>query len=278
VDRYADVMVVHVGARVLLPYLKDVLQHLMAETGHDTVYVMANRDAIQREALPADEVAAHSSTPVQPVEILQDGYRFEADPAGQKTGFFLDQRVNRRRVAAYAKGRSMLSAYCYTGAFEVYAAAAGASSITGIDTSSEALERAKQHLQLNQLATPGDYVRGDVTKVLRGFRDAARSFGLIVLDPPRFVANRGQTKKGLRAYKDANLWALKLLEPGGVLATFSCSGLVSEADFTEAVRWAAADAGRTIRVLEVLTQPPDHPMNPFIPESRYLKGLICWAD
>lgn len=278
-DRYAGLLAVRVNAHALVPHLESLLRILRAETGLDALLVSTDEDAVEREGIDPGALAGMSNSIEGPVLIHENGLRFRVDAcAGQKTGFFLDQRENRRAVAAYARGRTLLSAYCYTGAFEVYAAAAGAAHITGIDTSATALAQADAHFSLNGLSSPREYVRGNVTQVLRTFRDSGRSFGLIVLDPPRFVANRAQMEKGLRAYKDINLWALKLLEPGGILATFSCSGLVAADDFLECLRWAAQDAGRAIRIMEVRGQPADHPVLPGFPESSYLKGFLCWAD
>jgi 23S rRNA (cytosine1962-C5)-methyltransferase len=196
---------------------------------------------------------------------------------GHKTGFYVDQRVNRRRVAAYAAGRRVLSAYCYTGAFELHAARAGAADILGIDCSQPALDQAQRHHTLNGTTAPVRYERADVPQFLRRCRDSRQTFDMIVLDPPKFVVSRAQKDKGLRAYKDINLMAMKLLERGGVLATFSCSGLVEAADFRQAIEWAAQDSGRNVCIVETLGQPPDHPVLTAFPESEYLKGLVCWV-
>ena len=278
VDRYADTLAIHVSARVLVPFLGDLVAHLLKRTGATEAVCFPGPDAVARDGLDADAVVKASTVTPGTVDFLENGLRFRADlSGGQKTGYFLDQRENRLRVAAYAAGKSVLSAYCYTGAFEMAAAREGATSILGIDSSEPALEQAEMHFQQNNLSVDRKYLRGDVTRVLRTLRDSGKSFGLIVLDPPRFVSNRQQKDKGLRAYKDINLWALKLLEPDGILATFSCSGLVTASDFEEVLCWAATDAGRSVQILETLTQPPDHPVLPAFPESRYLKGLICTA-
>lgn len=213
------------------------------------------------------------------IEIKESGFTYRIDPgSGQKTGFYLDQRANRRRAASYAAGRRCLSAYCYTGGFEMHLARSGASTITGIDSSASAIELAKaNHVRNNSPVTP-DYVVGDVPGMLRKFRDSRTSFDMIVLDPPKFVANRHQLEKGLRAYKDINLLAMKLLTPGGILVTFSCSGWVKAAEFRTALDWAALDAGRNVQILEHLTQPPDHPILLSFPESDYLCGYIMRVE
>lgn len=279
VDRYADVLAIHVGTASLLPHLPFLRDHLLAATGLRRCLCLADRDAVTRERLDAAAVAACSIDGEGVVRIREQGFQYEVDlAAGQKTGAYLDQRENRARVARYAPGRSILSAYCYTGGFELHAAHAGATSITGLDSSAPALERARHHHALNNLSTPIDYREADVPLALRSFRDAARSFDLIVLDPPRFVQNTAQRDRGLRAYKDINLLALKLLSKGGILATFSCSGLVGASDLERVIQWAAEDSGRTVRILETLGQPADHPSRPGFPEATYLCGYIVHAE
>ncbi|TAN37180.1 MAG: class I SAM-dependent rRNA methyltransferase [Verrucomicrobia bacterium] len=276
VDRYADVLAVQIGAAALVPFAAPIVAELRRLTGATTVRVTAAEDEVEREKLAPDIFAKLSDVSAQPVRIRENGLLFDVDLAGgQKTGFFLDQRENRKRVAAWARGRRMLSAYCYTGAFELYAAAAGATEILGLDRSASALEQARAHHVLNKLNVPTMYERADVPEALRRLRDAGKNFDLIVLDPPKFVLNRAQKEKGLRAYKDINLLAMKLLAPGGVLATFSCSGQVTPADFRMMLGWAAADARRPVQLVETLSQPPDHPVLAVFPDSEYLKGAIC---
>lgn len=276
VDRYADVLVVQIGAAALAPFALTIIAELRRSTGVTAVRVTVAEDESEREGLAPDAFAALSDAPAQPVRIRENGLLFDVNLAGgQKTGFFLDQRENRKRVAAWARGRRMLSAYCYTGAFEVYAAAAGAVEIFGLDRSAPALEQARAHHRLNNLTAPVTYERADVPEALRRLRDAGKDFDLIVLDPPKFVLNRVQKEKGLRAYKDINLLAMKLLAPGGVLATFSCSGQVTPTDFRMMLGWAATDARRNVQIVETFSQPPDHPVLAVFPDSEYLKGAIC---
>ncbi len=279
VDRYADRLAVKVHARAWRAFLPGAIARLRARTGAREIQVLVEPDAVRREGLTPEEVAELSDPPSGPTRIHEDGLVFEADLlTGQKTGFFLDQRDNRARVATYARGRRVLSAYCYTGAFEVHAARAGAVEIAGLDTSAPALERARRHHELNGTTAPLDYRRADVPVELRRFRDERRTFDLIVLDPPRFVFSRPQMERGLSAYKDVNLLAMKLLTPGGVLATFSCSGLVGHREFAAMLGWAALDAEREVRILEWLGQPFDHPILAHVPESAYLKGAICRVE
>ena len=275
-DQYADVVALHVGGKVWEPWVPAVAAELKAATGASAVSARADADAVKREGLAED--LGGDAVP-DAVTIRENGFTFEAGLAGgQKTGFYLDQRDNRRKVAAYARGRDVLSAYCYTGAFEVCAAHAGAKSVTGWDSSEPALAQARRHHALNPSGVPAEYEVADVPQRLRQARDRRESWDLIVLDPPRLVTRREGLEKGLRAYKDVNLLAMKLLRPGGILATFSCSGLVDMADFRKMVGWAAHDAERRVRILETLAQPADHPIPVEAPECEYLKGLVCVVD
>ena len=279
VDRYADVLSVQVSAKALVPFLDGILKCVKERTGIERLHVAADEDSVEREKL--DSSALHGTLPQDspPVRIRENGFMFDVDlRSGQKTGYFLDQRVNRRRVASYARGRRVLSAYCYTGAFEVHAAAAGATKILGVDRSEGALVRARENLALNRAGVPVEYLKADVPDALRRFRDTGDTFDMIILDPPRFVANRSQVEKGLRAYKDINLLAMKLLTPGGILASFSCSGQVSATDFKTMIGWSSVDAGRSVKIMETLSQPPDHPVLAVFPESEYLKGVICQVE
>lgn len=201
--------------------------------------------------------------------------------SGHKTGAYLDQAVNRRRVAAYARGRRVLNAFCYTGGFGLHALAAGAASLTQMDSSATALAAGAEALERAGLGGPGEgaagaveWVEADAFTQLRRWRDAGRQWDLIVLDPPKFVQHAGQIAKAGRAYKDINLLALKLLAPGGILASFSCSGLVSPDLFLQILHGAALDAGRDLCIVETLGQAPDHPVRLSFPEGRYLKGLL----
>ena len=275
-DQYADVVVLQVAGKVWERWLPAVADELKSASGASAVAIRPEPEAVQRENLSP----SLGGDPVpNSVSIRENGFVFEVGlSAAQKTGFYLDQRDNRRKVAAYAKNRDVLSAYCYTGAFEVCAARAGAKSILGLDSSEPALAQARRHHDLNPSGVPVRYEAADVPARLRLARDRRESWDLVVLDPPRLVARRDGLEKGLRAYKDVNLLAAKLLRPGGILATFSCSGLVSMDDFRKMVGWAAHDSGRNVRILEILGQPADHPVPVEMPECEYLKGLVCVVD
>jgi 23S rRNA (cytosine1962-C5)-methyltransferase len=206
------------------------------------------------------------------------GWTFVADVAeGHKTGFYLDQRENRLDVAQLAAGRRVLDLFSYTGGFTVAAAAGGASSVVAVDSSAPALELAATNVQRN--GGPGitgdvSFVQADVFTHLRHLRDAGARFDLVVADPPKLARSASQLNRATRAYKDLNLLALKLLAPGGVLVTFSCSGLMTAELLQKVLFGAALDAGRDAQVIGRLTQATDHPVLLTFPEADYLKGLV----
>jgi len=214
------------------------------------------------------------------VQIEENGVRYLVDiDKGHKTGFYLDQRQNRERVAAYCAGAEVLNVFSYTGGFGVYAGTAGGSRIVNLDSSADALAVAAQHMAQNGIpAERCEIVAGDAFRVLRTMRDQARRFDVIVLDPPKFAFSKAQLPSATRGYKDINLQAMHLLRPGGILATFSCSGAVDEALFQKVVFGAALDAGRDVQILERLGQAADHPVLLSFPEGAYLKGFICRVD
>jgi 23S rRNA (cytosine1962-C5)-methyltransferase len=209
--------------------------------------------------------------------ITENTLKFKVDIAGgHKTGFYLDQRLNRQHVRGLSEGRDVLDCFCYTGGFTVNALAGGAKSVLSVDASAEALRLCRENVELNTLpATRHAILEGDVFQLLRKFRDEARSFDLIILDPPKFAPTVAQAEKAARGYKDINLLAFKLLRPAGVLVTFSCSGGIDAGLFQKIIASAALDAGVDAQISEYLSQAPDHPVGLNFPEGAYLKGLVC---
>jgi 23S rRNA (cytosine1962-C5)-methyltransferase len=277
VDRYGDFLAVQcltLGIDRRREAIVEILSRALSPIG---IYERSDVDVREQEGLPPVTGTLAGEPPPREIEVQEYGHRFLVDIAGgQKTGFYLDQRENRRAVARYAAGKEMLDAFSFTGAFSVYAAAAGAGPITQLDSSGEALALARRHMALNGLDRPDDrYEEGDVFEVLRLFRDQGRSFDLIVLDPPKFAPTHSYVQRAARAYKDINLLALKLLRPGGMLFTFSCSGGVDADLFQKIVFGASVDAEREVQIVEQLGQGPDHPVLLSFPESAYLKGLAC---
>jgi 23S rRNA (cytosine1962-C5)-methyltransferase len=209
------------------------------------------------------------------VRLTEEGVAFIAQPlSGQKTGFFLDQRDNRRLVASLARGREMLDCFCYGGGFAVRALMGGAKNAILADSSVSALELARDNLEANGVGERAELVKANVFDLLRAYREQKRRFDLIVLDPPKLAPTKASLPQATRAYKDVNMGGLRLLAPGGILATFSCSAGMDMASFQEMLLWAAEDTGRRCQVLHAMGQPPDHPHLLGFPESHYLKGLI----
>jgi 23S rRNA (cytosine1962-C5)-methyltransferase len=212
------------------------------------------------------------------VVVEEDGVKLRVTlGGGHKTGLYLDQRVNHRRVADFAAGHSVLDAFAYTGAFACHALVRGARDAVCLESSHEAIAGARENFALNGVSDRAEIVAGNVFDELRRLEREGARFGLIVMDPPPFARSRAALDAAARGYKEINLRAMRLLAPGGRLATFSCSHHVSEAAFEEICQDAAADAGVTFRVLEKLTQAPDHPILLTVPETRYLKGLLVEA-
>ncbi|MEI6517497.1 MAG: class I SAM-dependent rRNA methyltransferase [bacterium] len=214
--------------------------------------------------------------PPQVVAFSENGLRFIADVTnGQKTGFFLDQRVNRAKIRGYAKGKHMLNAFCYTGAFSVYGFAGGAESVVSVDASKSAIDLCRQNVVANFASVQHHSEVADCFSYLTQIPD---TFDLIVLDPPAFAKHQRAVQRALHGYETINALALKHIKPGGLLVTFSCSQLVSRELFRDAVMRAAAQAERSVRIVEVLHQAPCHPTSIFHPEGDYLKGLVLYVE
>jgi 23S rRNA (cytosine1962-C5)-methyltransferase len=276
VDRYADVLVAQFLAAGVERWRDPILELLMELTGCAAIYERSDAEVRKLEGLQARAGFVKGNRNASRCPIIEYGLNFRVDvEQGQKTGFFLDQRENRQRVRALAAGREVLDGFCYTGGFSVAALAGGAKRVVAIESSAAALEVAKENLAANPLdASRVEFMQADVFAKLRTLRDQNAKFGLIVLDPPKFAPTAAQVKKAARAYKDINLWALKLLAPGGLLATFSCSGGVSAELFQSIVAGAALDAGGDAKIIERFSAAADHPVALEFPEGEYLKGLL----
>jgi 23S rRNA (cytosine1962-C5)-methyltransferase len=276
VDRYADVLVAQFLAAGVERWRDPILDSLMELTGCAAIYERSDAEVRKLEGLEPRTGFARGNRNAARCPIIEYGLNFRVDvEQGQKTGFFLDQRENRQRVRSLAAGREVLDGFCYTGGFSIAALAGGAKHVTAIESSAAALEVAKDNLAANPLdASRIDFQQADVFEKLRKLRDQNAKFDLVVLDPPKFAPTAVQVKKAARAYKDINLWALKLLAPGGLLATFSCSGGVSAELFQSIVAGAALDAGVDARIIERFTAAADHPVALPFPEAEYLKGLL----
>lgn len=277
VDRYNDVLVLQ-SLTAGSEHWKEILADLLLEeTGLATIYERSDADVRELEGLTTFAGPLRGQFSSFQFSINEHNLNFIVNlSSGHKTGFYLDQRMNRLRVRELAKDKDVLDCFCYTGGFTVNALAGGAKSVVAIDSSEDALALAKENIASNDLpADKATFIEGDVFQLLRKFRDENRTFDMIVLDPPKFAPTSAHAEKAARAYKDINLLAFKLLRPNGVLVTFSCSGGVDSALFQKIVAGAALDAGVEAQIVEYLAQAADHPVSLHFPEGAYLKGLVC---
>lgn len=281
VDRYGPVLVMQcltAGTEFWRETIVEVLREVAAA---EALYERSDSDARSLEGLePRCGLVWGELPPGGGVEIDENGVRFGVDvTGGHKTGFYLDQRDARRQLRELSRGKDVLDAFCYTGGFAVNALAGGAASVLAVDSSGQALEACRHNVVRNTLPEEKlSVVEGDVFRVLRSLRDAGRSFDRIVLDPPKFAPTASRVERAARGYKDINLLAFRLLRPGGILLTFSCSGGVDDLLFQKIVASAALDARVPARVVGRLHQAADHPVLLSFPEAAYLKGLVCQRD
>ena len=278
-DRYGDVVVAQLLSAGAESWRALWGPALAEAAGAKAVYERSDVEVRALEGLAPRTGPLHGEAPGL-ARIVEDGIAYEVDvAAGQKTGFYLDQRDNRALAATLARDAEVLNAFCYTGGFSLAALAGGARRVDSVDTSAEALAAARRNLALNDLdAARAEWIEADAFAWLRRLRDQGRKFGLVVLDPPKFAPTEKHVAGAARAYKDINLWAMKLLAPGGHLLTFSCSGAVGPDLFQKIVAGAAADARVDLQVRRRLDASPDHAVSIHFPEGEYLKGLWLQAS
>jgi len=275
-DRYGEVVVLQLlsaGAERWRSELSDSVREL---TACACVFERSDADVRELEGLATRSGVLSGALPAAGVQIREHGLRYGVDvAAGHKTGFYLDQRDNRKRIGELSQGRDVLNCFCYTGGFTLNALAGGAASVLSVDSSADALAQARDNLRRNELdAARAEWQDADVFRHLRALRDQGRSFDLIVLDPPKFAPTAAFAEKAARGYKDINLLALKLLRAGGLLASFSCSGGVSTELFQKILAGAALDAGVEASIVGHFAAAADHPVLLSFPEGDYLKGLL----
>lgn len=280
VDRYADYLVCQFLSAGTEYWKKDIVDQLACRMQPAGIYERSDVDVRKKEGLPQQSGLLFGSAPPDLIEIREGPCRFWVDiRRGHKTGFYLDQQDNRAAAAEYAAGAEVLNCFAYTGAFGIWALRSGALRIINVDSSARALELAGQQVVLNGLnSSSSEQVQANVFELLRHYRDTSRRFDLIILDPPKFVDARSHLTRSARGYKDINQVAFKILRPGGILITFSCSGLLGMDLFQKIVADAALDAGRSAGIIRRLSQPADHPTALNFPEGTYLKGLVCVVD
>ncbi|RPI77039.1 MAG: 23S rRNA (cytosine(1962)-C(5))-methyltransferase RlmI [Desulfobacteraceae bacterium] len=272
-DRFLVCQFLSAGAEYWKPEIVQALRQMPGVAG---IFERSDADVRLKEGLEKISGPLWGEEPPDLVAIREGDLQFWVDlRKGHKTGFYLDQRENRLALREFCPGAEVLNCFAYTGGFGVAALRGGANQVVNIDTSREALDLALRNTVLNDLPEARLVNEAeDVFVALRKYRDTGRQFDLVVLDPPKFVHSAGQLQRGCRGYKDINLLALKLLRPGGILFTFSCSGHVEPRLFQKIVADAALDAGRDLQIIRFLGQAADHPVAAAFPESQYLKGII----
>lgn len=269
VDRYADLLVVEFFSAGAFRHREWIYDALREQFPGCRFHSFADEHVQKQESFDF-----RGSTPAEPAIITEHGIRFRADPAGaHKTGFFADQRENREWLSRQVAGKRVLDLCCNTGGFGVYAAARGAAEVVGVDIDADVIEIAKGNARLNDVRPR--FVQADIFPWLRDAANAGERYDVVVLDPAKMTRDRDQVIPALKKYLDMNRLALGVVKPGGLFATFSCTGLVSEEQFLDMLRRASFYSGRTIQVLRVAGAGADHPFLANVQESRYLKAVFC---
>ena len=269
VDRYDDLLVVEFFSAGAFRYREWIYGALRQHFPGCRFHASADEHVQKQESFDF-----RSSEPAQPAIITEYGVKFRADPAGaHKTGFFADQRENRQWLSQHVEGKRVLDLCCNTGGFAVYSAARGASEVTGIDIDEAVIEIAKGNAKLNNVRPR--FVQADIFPWLRDAGQRGDLYDVVILDPAKMTRDREQVINALKKYLDMNKLALSVVKPGGLFATFSCTGLVSEEQFLDMLRRAAFYAGRTVQVLKIAGAGADHPFLAQVQESRYLKAVFC---
>ncbi len=274
IDHYNGHLVIQIHATGLYRFIDDIVQGLQAVYGDalKSIYDKSREtlpETFWKDKEPKGFVVGGADATV---EVLENGLSFLVDiEKGQKTGFFIDQRENRQLLTRYCRDKKVLNTFAYSGGFSAYALKAGASEVHSLDSSARAMDLCVRNVALNSAEDRHKAITEDAMEYLRG---SAESYDVIVLDPPAYAKHQHVKHKAVQGYKRLNLEAIKAIAPGGILFTFSCSQVVDMRLFHATVMSAAILAGRRVRVLHQLTQPPDHPVNMFHPEGQYLKGLV----
>ena len=280
-DQYGDTVVVQLTSAGAEKWRSAIVDSLHKATGCARIYERSDSEVRGLEGLESATGWLLGDAPAGEISIAEHGVRMVVDVvAGHKTGFYLDQRENRRMLAELSHNKRVLNCFCYTGGFSLQALSGGASSVLSIDSSQPALDRAAANLALNPQLDPAaaEWRCANVFDELRKLKGAGETFDLIVLDPPKFAPSASHAERASRAYKDINLLGFKLLAPGGLLMTYSCSGGIGNELFQKIVAGAAIDSGRTARIIKRLQGAADHPVDLAFPEGEYLKGLLVQAD
>ena len=277
VDKYADHLAVQVltsGIEKMMPCIIDELNSILKP---ESIFDKSDATSRGHEGLQTQNIVLAGTHPPDRVEVIENGIKYNINIAeGQKSGFYCDQRDNRKIVAAHAKGKKVLDCFSYTGGFTLNALQNQAAAVMSVDSSALAVETLKENVLLNGFdADKVTTITSDVNKQLRKLREDGELFDIVILDPPKYAPSRSALDKASRAYKDLNRLGMLLLNNGGLLATYSCSGAMNMETFKQVLAWAALDAGKQVQFINQLCQPEDHPVRSSFPEGEYLKGLLC---
>jgi 23S rRNA (cytosine1962-C5)-methyltransferase len=277
VDKYGEYLSVQIHSSGIEKVKSVILDELRKQLNPKGIFDRSDASARAHEGLEPSHGLLWGEAPPEFVEVAENGVKYLINIGeGQKSGFFCDQRDNRKIVANHSVGKRMLDCFSYSGGFTLNGLKAGAAEVVSVDSSALAIETLSKNLELNGFDTSKHRaIQSDVNKQLRAFRESDEKFDVIVLDPPKYAPSRSTLDKASRAYKDLNRMGMLLLNSGGLLATFSCSGAVDLNHFKQILAWAALDAGKEIQFIYQFCQPEDHPVRASFPEGEYLKGLLC---
>ena len=275
IDQYGDWVSFQILSAGMERHRKDIIQTIKELIDPAGLVERSDEAIRKKEGMEPRKEVIFGDLPKGGIPVLENNMKLLVDVwEGHKTGFYIDQRDARATIKEYSKGKRVLNCFCYTGGFTIAAGIGGASEITSVDERLPALELAEKNYHLNELPGDPEFIQGDVFKYLRSLKDEGRTFDFIILDPPKFASSKKNVNGACRGYKDLNLIAWQLLAPGGYLATFSCSGLISRDLFQKVVFGSAIDAKCDAQIIKTLSQSEDHPTRISFPESLYLKGFL----
>jgi len=276
VDKYAGFLSLQILSAGIETVKEDIITILRAELNPAGIFDKSDATARSHENLELSQGLLWGESPPEFIEVKENGVRYHINIAdGQKSGFYCDQRDNREILAAYTQEKEVLDCFCYSGGFTLNSLKNGAKHVTSVDSSALAIETLKHNLGLNGFTDDQQTsIQSDVNKQLRAFKEEGKKFDVIILDPPKYAPSRSALDRAARAYKDLNRLGMLLLNPGGMMATYSCSGAVDLETFKQIIAWAALDAGKEVQIIRQFHQPEDHPVRISFPEGEYLKGLL----
>jgi 23S rRNA (cytosine1962-C5)-methyltransferase len=276
VDKYADYLSLQILSAGIEANKQTIIDILVKELSPKGIFDKSDAGARRHENMDPAQGLLWGEEPPEFVEVRENGISYHINIAeGQKSGFYCDQRDNRDILSAYTKNKTVLDCFCYSGGFTLNSLRNGAAHVTSVDSSALAIETLAHNLQLNGFnKAKQESFQSDVNKQLRAFKDEGKKFDVIVLDPPKYAPSKSALDRAARAYKDLNRLGLLLLNKGGLLATYSCSGAVNIDTFKQIIAWAALDAGKEVQIIKQFNQPEDHPIRSSFPEGEYLKGLL----